>query len=313
MEHEHYDLDYEDDDDLFKKFTTGQTSSSMLAHSPIHSPFPQPYSSLRSSPQSAQTNSTCSINSIVNTGSPIMNDENDAHKLLVGRYYNELPPHVERRQPPRQQFIRDFNVDSHGCLVDCGFKLGRQSLPLTSKYMSYNNNNQLEISERGKDRRATCPEIWLSTADENPENRCTLRVFGASNTGKKTLAAQMAMHADIRAHQHMGFDLEEYNEPPISDVGFLLNGEEFQLEIIIGSAAPKHESQMTIYMVVYSVDNRDSFIRAAQILYRLHDSRRLFPGTPVVLIANKIDLQRRRKVTSLGRALQLENYLNMCV
>jgi GTPase SAR1 family protein len=79
----------------------------------------------------------------------------------------------------------------------------------------------------------------------------------------------------------------------------MMNDDEVQLEIVQGST-PDPDNRMSIYMIVYSVDSRESFIRAAQILYRLHDSRRLAPGTPVVLVANKIDLQRKRRVTFVG-------------
>src|SRR4051794_1586250 len=51
-------------------------------------------------------------------------------------------------------------------------------------------------------------------------------------------------------------------------------------------------------MVVYSVDSRDSFSHAAQILYRLH-SHRLKSTFPLILVGNKLDLQRRRRVTTM--------------
>lgn len=61
------------------------------------------------------------------------------------------------------------------------------------------------ISGGNKNRRATCPEIWLSSADEEsrPVTHCILRVFGGSNVGKKTMANQMAAHADISAYQDL--------------------------------------------------------------------------------------------------------------
>jgi GTPase SAR1 family protein len=51
-------------------------------------------------------------------------------------------------------------------------------------------------------------------------------------------------------------------------------------------------------MVIYSVDNRESFTRAAQILYRLYDHRRNTP-LPLILVGNKVDLQRKRKVSHI--------------
>jgi hypothetical protein len=97
-------------------------------------------------------------------------------------------------------------------------------------------------------------------------------------------------------------DYEEVTVPNSNTIAFMMNEDEVQLEILQGSAldSTSIDGIMTIYMVIYSVDNRDSFVRAAQTLYRLHDNRRLAPGTPVILVANKIDLQRKRKITFIG-------------
>ncbi|CAD5209446.1 unnamed protein product [Bursaphelenchus okinawaensis] len=192
----------------------------------------------------------------------------------------------------RNQQMRSFNVDPQGRIVDCGFRRGRPSRALTR-------NN--------KTRRATCPEIWLSSADEEvrPVTRCVLRLYGSTNVGKKTLAKQMSAHADITACTDInGMDFEDVG--PASTIAFIMNENEIQLEIIQGSAleSAQFEDVMTMYMVVYSVDSRDSFIRAAQILYRLHDTKRRGPKLPVILIGNKVDLQRKRRVSFIeGRML----------
>jgi len=59
----------------------------------------------------------------------------------------------------------------------------------------------------------------------------------------------------------------------------------------------------TIHLVVYSVDSRESFTHATQILYRLYEGRRRNdsmnsePPPAIILVGNKADLERRRKVT----------------
>ena len=96
-------------------------------------------------------------------------------------------------------------------------------------------------------------------------------------------------------------DYEDLDLPATNIIGFMMNDEEVQLEILQGLDQDT-QNRMTIYMVIYSVDSRESFVRAAQILYRLHDTRRLSPGTPIILVANKIDLQRKRRVTFVGKS-----------
>lgn len=117
-------VDYDDDDDIFG---TNYSSS--------HSPSPQPPYSLRSSPQPPQSNSSCSTTSVANENLS-GNEENDARNLFVNdRYYTEPPPNADQSLKQNQtQQMRSFNVDTNGKIVDCGFRLGRQSRPLTSKY-----------------------------------------------------------------------------------------------------------------------------------------------------------------------------------
>ncbi|KAI6220964.1 GTP-binding protein GEM [Aphelenchoides fujianensis] len=187
----------------------------------------------------------------------------------VSPFFEPAPNRSEVAQlPPRPLQMRSFNVDTRGRIVDCGFRMGRRpSRPLQREFPRRNH----------KSRRATCPEIWLSAADDEVEEpraitHCALRVYGAANVGKRTLVQRMAQHADHSASQNPPFDL-----PP--------DGVQLQ-------------------MVVYSVDSRDSFIRAAQLLYRLHDNSRFSPAIPTVLVANKLDLQRKRKVSHVeGRML----------
>lgn len=60
------------------------------------------------------------------------------------------------------------------------------------------------------------------------------------------------------------------------------------------------DSAFTLYVVVYSVDNRESFTRAAKILYKLYEHRAK-SSILLILVANKIDLQRKRRVTTMGK------------
>lgn len=61
-------------------------------------------------------------------------------------------------------------------------------------------------------------------------------------------------------------------------------------------------NHLTIYLVIYSIDDRSAFEWAAQTLYRLSENkdyhqRHLF----AILVANKVDLVRSRAVKPLGK------------
>lgn len=85
-----------------------------------------------------------------------------------------------------------------------------------------------------------------------------------------------------------------------------MNENEIELEIKLGrrvEAPPlvdALDAALKIYIVVYSVDNRESFIKAAKIMYRLYEHR-VKSSIPLILVANKIDLQRRRHVSTMGK------------
>uniref|UniRef100_A0A914DWX5 Uncharacterized protein n=1 Tax=Acrobeloides nanus TaxID=290746 RepID=A0A914DWX5_9BILA len=199
-------------------------------------------------------------------------------------------PIVTSRQPRTgrlaqcHQKMRSFNIDSQGKIIDRGFRTNS-----TMKSLSPGNR---------KNRRSTCPEIWLSAEDDqHGVVKCILRIYGSDTVGKKTAAKQMAAHAEIASNNN---DLvnDESNKKQSKLVSFMMNDQEIELEIIQGSALESDPFQnvLTIYMVIYSVDNRESFTRAAQILYRLYDHRRNTP-LPLILVGNKVDLQRKRKVS----------------
>ena len=65
------------------------------------------------------------------------------------------------------------------------------------------------------------------------------------------------------------------------------------------------EEVPTIHVIMYSVDNRDSFGRAAQTLFRLYGNKSN-KNLSVLLVANKLDLQRKRRVTSIGKFVDLD-------
>uniref|UniRef100_A0A915M516 Uncharacterized protein n=1 Tax=Meloidogyne javanica TaxID=6303 RepID=A0A915M516_MELJA len=154
---------------------------------------------------------------------------------------------LKSRKQPIQQF-RHFSVDQDGQrIVDSGVRTIR----------SKNHQNPPQSKGRNpKARRATCPEIWLSEAEDEERltMNCAVRLFGYNEDVQRLYRT----------------------------VSFLLNEHEVNMQIIQGSLLPQSQERLsdsieefTILAVVYSVDNRESFIRAAQILYRIYEGKML--------------------------------------
>ncbi|TMS35353.1 hypothetical protein L596_002775 [Steinernema carpocapsae] len=150
-------------------------------------------------------------------------------------------------------------------------------------------------------RRATCPEIWLNSEEPHPEiEKYILRVYGDHTVGKKTMAEKLALQASVDCDQQQFTSSDDLTSSSRT-ISFLINNGEVQLEIIQGSALESNPFQnvLTIYVVMYSIDSRESFVHAAQMLYRINDNKAKGEGPPIILVANKIDLQRKRRVSFL--------------
>ncbi|KAK6739242.1 hypothetical protein RB195_020974 [Necator americanus] len=202
-----------------------------------------------------------------------------------------------REIEPIEGQLRSFGF-KHGSLVDNGYELKSLAKTIARK--------------RSETRRATCPEIYLHTETNNPTRHVVLRLYGSRNTGKKTLAHQIhhvasttkpeQTHIICEAHFIPASGVEQTTSKTIN---FLLNGEEIQLEIVMESTleSSPFANHLTMYVVVYSVDSRESFKRATNLLYRIHQARNS-PLVPVVLVGNKIDLKRHIVISTLeGKSL----------
>ncbi|VDM44261.1 unnamed protein product [Toxocara canis] len=102
-------------------------------------------------------------------------------------------------------------------------------------------------------------------------------------------------------HSEYKFLATDVEDLSMKNIGFIMNNAEYQMEIVRGSALesePFH-GNLTIYLLVYSIERRESFKRVVETLFRLFENRRDRTGISAMLIANKIDLQRSRRVSTL--------------
>ncbi|KAK6026904.1 hypothetical protein OSTOST_07110, partial [Ostertagia ostertagi] len=139
--------------------------------------------------------------------------------------------------------------------------------------METNNNvcgKEMANERGGENRRATCPEIYLYPESTTPARQVLLRLYGSRNAGKKTLAHQIYHVASTTTPEQTHVISSETEEAVSKTINFLLNGEEVQLEIVMESTleSSPFANHITMYVVVYSVDSRESFKKATHLLYR---------------------------------------------
>ena len=129
-----------------------------------------------------------------------------------------------RPQLSSMQQMRSFNIDTQGKIVDCGFRYGGFSTrPLTPR--------------NPKNRRATCPEIWLSSELEKKEPlKFILRIYGMETCGKSTVIQQMRCHADVTGCSDEQVIEGDGAQGGSHTINFMMNDQEIELELIHGSA-----------------------------------------------------------------------------
>lgn len=174
--------------------------------------------------------------------------------------------------------LRSFKY-KNGSLVDNGFELKARPKAIGRK--------------RGENRRATCPEIYLCPESNLPARQVVVRLYGSRNSGKKTLAHQIYHIASTTTPDQTHVLSGETDMVRSKSINFLLNGEEVNLEIVIESTLESSlfTDHLTVFVVLYSADNRESFKRATGLLYRICQTRKT-AVVPVLLVGNKMDLKR---------------------
>ncbi|XP_076247057.1 uncharacterized protein LOC143187018 isoform X2 [Calliopsis andreniformis] len=142
--------------------------------------------------------------------------------------------------------------------------------------------------------------------DTSNERVATYKVgmLGASGVGKTALTAQFTTSDYICAYD-TSLD-EEYGQKSVS---VMIDGQETELEIIDHPAAEMSVESFCatynpdVYVVVYSVVDRRSLKVAEETLLYLWNSDYM-ASHGVILVGNKVDLERKREVPSVvGRRL----------
>uniref|UniRef100_A0A1I7T833 GTP-binding protein n=1 Tax=Caenorhabditis tropicalis TaxID=1561998 RepID=A0A1I7T833_9PELO len=200
-----------------------------------------------------------------------------------------------------QNTSEEIDEKPEGTLRSFGIKNGQVT---DNGYKQMNmNGNQTVVSHNYKDRRATCPEVWLFQETSNtPMQHIVFRIYGSKNCGKKTLLRSINEFATKLVSKYNNESTEE-EENSSKTLNFLLNNEQIEMEMLLESTLENSPfaSSLTMYAVVYNVDNRESFISATELLNRLLN-RKIARGSNIILVGNKIDLKRNTVVSKMEGA-----------
>ncbi|CAI2354787.1 unnamed protein product [Caenorhabditis sp. 36 PRJEB53466] len=263
--------------------TSVNIANSTMLLSPNFSPSPCPRRSLPSTP--LPNGARRSLPATPPT--PAFSSTSEQEEFFVNDEQNdEEPPEFA----PRSTRLRSFDLrDGH--ILDKGF----QKKPSDKDLLSVGG-----FGRRGGDsRRATCPDIFLFDSQNMLMKHVVLRIYGARNCGKKSLANRIHHFATSMAPEKV--DPDENGNDYTRMTTFLLNGREVTLEILLESTlenSPFQQSK-TLYIVMYNVDNKASFVYATQILERITLANLNNPvPLQVFLIGNKCDLKRNQVIST---------------
>ncbi|WAR11903.1 RIT2-like protein [Mya arenaria] len=203
----------------------------------------------------------------------------------------------KEEEPSDQRRVRSFKTTSKGGIVNRGdsFKRSSNSIHSTGSAMhsehggtrSHNNSTHTINSKQSR---------YIGTLDSMGSSMETVihkvAMVGDKGVGKRSLTNQ------FMTSEFIAFDAENDDEETDSLVTVLLNSEESTLEIDDRPFDLQEMSSRSVdaFAVVYSVTDRSSYQAAVDIMYHVRHQL-LIKDKPAILIANKIDLVRKRKVT----------------
>ncbi|WAR11862.1 RIT2-like protein, partial [Mya arenaria] len=199
------------------------------------------------------------------------------------------------QQPLRR--VRSFKTTSKGGIVNRGdsFKRSSKSINSTVSAMhsehggarSHNNSRQRINSTQSRD---------SGTVDSTGSSVDTIihkvAMVGDKGVGKTSLTNQ------FMTSEFVAFETENDDDETDRHVTVLLNSEESTLKIVDRALDSKEFPIRSVdaFAVVYSITDRASYQEAVDILYHVRHQLDI-KDKPTILIANKIDLVRKRKVT----------------
>lgn len=189
--------------------------------------------------------------------------------------------------------VRSFKTTSKGGVLNRGdsFRKKSSNRNLASGSTVENGHDSPRLDQGG----ARVLELQVPSQRANVlPSYFKVQILGSVGCGKTSITNQFMSSEFANAFESMNVDDVERT------VTIQLDGDEFTMEFLDAPEDEDNEDNEEIevtadsYVVVYSITDKSSFDAAVQILYTLRhcmDSDR-----PIVLVGNKADLVRKRKV-----------------
>lgn len=206
------------------------------------------------------------------------------NKVHLSSSYTDLEKEKENEDALRR--VRSFKTTSKGALVNRGDSFKRKSqkdrLLLNAPSPRLDNGNSVQNNNQQV-------TVTLTDKSYNPPYRVVM--LGPGGVGKTSLTHQFMTSEYIGPTDNTSIDREEEKIITVQ-----LDGEESTISFIDpeDDEVDLDETQVDAYIVVFSSNDRNSFEVAVDTLHQLREE--LASDKAIILVANKIDLARKRKI-----------------
>lgn len=217
-----------------------------------------------------------------------------ANKLSVS--FEDINKHNGQDKQPLQR-VRSFKTTTKGGIVNRGDSFKRSSNSINSTGSAVCAHETANIASANSRQRINSTHSKDSgnvgsSASSLETSLYKVAMIGDKGVGKSALTKQFT------TSEFIAFENDQDEQESDRHVTILLNSEESTLEII---DRPLDNQELVdqcfdAFAVVYSITDRGSYQTAVDNLYLIRQDLGI-KDKPMILIANKIDLVRKRKVT----------------
>ncbi|XP_033754847.1 GTP-binding protein REM 1-like [Pecten maximus] len=214
-----------------------------------------------------------------------------ARHQILSSSFNDLFDNTENEQPQSLRRVRSFKTTSRG-VVNRGDSYKKKSSNEILASGGTVRDESSELQSLDNHSNSPTPRISTSTSSDDAPKCYQVVVLGSDGVGKTALTDQFMTSEYIGPTDTGSIDLEEDKM-----ITVLLDGEESTL---VFCDRPEEvdldETQVDAFLVVYSTNDRRTFDAAGDLLLQLRHE--IATDRAIILVANKIDLARKRQVSA---------------
>ncbi|CDW55362.1 Ras domain containing protein [Trichuris trichiura] len=231
-----------------------------------------------------------------------------AHRKSARRYSDwpilRSPSHVEQRfltlpESAYYQKVKTFGVDNEGNIVERGFCYVHRSNASLTDVCSPTDTSESTVYSSAQGEHIDAENEAQSEKAVSSERIFKVYVIGEESVGRASLIEELK--------NLFISDLKEADQPEHGSecvIPILVEGNECFVCFKRGSTVPEKLSatdEQTALIIMYDVTSNETFSVAADIMYRItseFDDPEKQNYVPMLLIGNKVDLERHRAIES---------------